>query len=104
MRKYFFILLMIPTLLKAQEFDKWHSELNRFMCRSEAHHFDVLSKECKYCAIGMEYSQKGKCEGYPSLLGKCYGSDHYHAATLECMYCANSFVFDEDLRQCVETP
>ena len=93
--------MMGPTW--ADDFDHLQEEMNRDMCGSIDHRFDVASSECIYCAQGLVYNkEKTQCEGALSILGKCFGDHHYHAATQECMYCAKGFSFDENLRMCTE--
>ncbi|OJW47566.1 MAG: hypothetical protein BGO67_04260 [Alphaproteobacteria bacterium 41-28] len=75
-------------------------ELNLKMCGTPHKCFDEPSKECIYCAHGLHTNADGKCVGTPDVLGKCYGEDHYHAATQECMVCALKHAFNETSRKC----
>ncbi|MBA3813168.1 MAG: hypothetical protein H0X26_01540 [Alphaproteobacteria bacterium] len=102
-------ILMLNTALKAEstlntEAEKaYEEEMSLAMCHSADHRFASHSNACVYCAQGLHYDQsKSHCTGTPNVLGKCYGKDHYHAKTQECMYCASGYVFneDEDIREC----
>jgi len=110
MLRFVGILLLITSAALAEKQDQLkeqlmelEQELNIEMCRSIDHRYDPALNECIYCAQGLTYNNEQlECQGVPSILGKCYGEDHYHAATRECMYCAKGYAFNEDIRACAE--
>lgn len=100
MRKFICLFYMLMGTVWAQNDGRVES-LSFDMCQSSDHRFDESSMECIYCAQGTRYNPETiQCEGPLSWLGKCFGEDHYHAATKECMYCAAGHVFDEETRRC----
>lgn len=93
MKKLLFtaFMIMFTTMLKA----------NNAPCRLENHRFDPESFTCIYCAHGLTYDRETlQCKGTPDVIGKCFGEDHYHARTQECMYCAKGYHFKESSRKC----
>lgn len=104
MLRFLAVFLVMMGATWAEGNDQSQEYINLDMCHSVDHQFDSITKECIYCAQGLVYNkEKARCEGNLSILGKCFGEDHYHAATQECMYCAKHYIFSEDLRMCVET-
>lgn len=102
------IALTLGTLAKADNTPQidaeqnYEKEMSLDMCRSIDHRFDPDAHECVYCAHGLQYNlNTSTCTGTPDVIGKCFGKDHYHANTKECMYCAKDYVFDEDIRECM---
>lgn len=107
------ISLILGTLAKAEnkspidgkQIDaeqNYEKEMSLDMCRSLNHRFDSDSHACVYCAHGLHYDLESlKCMGTPDVIGKCFGEDHYHASTKECMYCGKEYIFDEDIRECM---
>lgn len=80
----------------------YEEEMSLAMCRSLDHRFDIGSNQCVYCAKGLSYDPKAlQCKGTSNLIGKCSGSDHYHAKTQECMYCGKGYNFNEELKECI---
>lgn len=93
------VFILFITAVTAEELQH---EGSLEMCRSLNHRFDTSLDECIYCAHGLTFdSEKSQCVGTPDVIGKCYGEDHYHAATQECMYCAKGHDFDEGMRICI---
>lgn len=99
MLKFIIPLFMTMTIAWAQE-KSVSEELNLLMCGESEYRFDETSKECIYCAHGLQYDKTQKCIGIPDVLGKCNSNHHYHAATQECMFCAQSYMFNEVSRKC----
>lgn len=88
-----------PSIEAEQYYEK---EMSLDMCRSLDHRFDPDSHACVYCAHGFHYDlESSQCVGTPDVIGKCFGKDHYHATTEECMYCGKDYVFHEDIRECM---
>lgn len=110
MKKYIILFLAvildlgIVSLKAFEQVNLTDKDLSFEMCRSLDHQFSQEAKACRYCAQGLDYNPHTlKCEGTPNFLGKCYGGDHYHAETEECMYCAHGYIFDEKQRACVKS-
>jgi len=94
---------MITTSLGAKSVIDLQEEINLEMCESTEHYFSFEQANCTYCAHGLKKNtETGKCEGVLNVFGKCNANDHFHAARQECVYCAHGYVFDEDLRTCME--
>ena len=91
--------LIVTTMIDAHA-SQSREEINLEKCGSTEYRFDSSSKECVYCAQGLQYDDNLKCVGIPDVLGKCYGDHHYHAATQECMFCAVGYHFNETSRLC----
>ncbi len=94
--------LMMATSVSAQN-RLSQEELNLQMCGESNFNFDSSLNKCSYCAHGLKYNQNNTCVGTPDVIGKCFGEDHYHAATQECHKCALGSAFNETSRQCEKT-
>lgn len=92
----------MPSIDAEQYYER---EMSLDLCRSLEHRFETTSHACVYCAHGLHYEgMPPQCIGTPDVIGKCYGDDHYHAQTQECMYCGKGYAFNEDIRECMVVP